>query len=138
MSLLLIQRTLNQAWLQYIGITLIRGLTLPYYRLYQFNTIRPIKRLAKLTYQTQNSKTILDFLRQWRIRKLAELQFASIAVCLLCKLVPFCIALTTYFESAPCSRLQLSAPSRGQLSGKHTGLRLRSGTAASSSLFSGF
>lgn len=75
-----IELTVCKTSLRVIRIALIRVLTLSYYRLYQFNTIHPIQRLAALTEQTQNTKTILYFIRQWRVRKLAELQFVSIAV----------------------------------------------------------
>lgn len=58
----------------------IRVLTFPYYRLFDFNTLGPINHVAKLTRQPDTFPALLRFLRRWRERKLAELQFISIAV----------------------------------------------------------
>lgn len=55
--------------------------TLPYYRLYQFNTIRPIEKIAAFASEDlPDSTKIAQALAIWRGRKLAELQFISIAV----------------------------------------------------------
>jgi hypothetical protein len=54
--------------------------TLPYYRVFQFNTVKPILSIAAYTSQPNKSETILRLLVRWRTRKLEELHFISIAV----------------------------------------------------------
>jgi hypothetical protein len=55
--------------------------TLPYYRLYHFNTIEPLEKIAKLASQTPtDSKKLLRAISSWRSRKLSELQFITISV----------------------------------------------------------
>jgi hypothetical protein len=54
--------------------------TLPYYRLYQFNTVNPILQIAASTSQPGRSQNVLRLVVRWRTRKLAELHFISIAV----------------------------------------------------------
>lgn len=54
--------------------------TLPYYRLYQFNTVNPILRIAACTSQPDKFENVLRLMVRWRTRKLAELHFISIAV----------------------------------------------------------
>ena len=59
---------------------LIHLVTLPYYRFFQFNTIKPIYRLAACASNPGQTKRLLRLIVHWRTRKLAELQFISIAV----------------------------------------------------------
>jgi hypothetical protein len=54
--------------------------TLPYYRNFHYNTIDPITRIAACTANPERFKKVVVLLSQWRMRKLAELQFISIAV----------------------------------------------------------
>lgn len=54
--------------------------TFPYYRLFQFNTLGPILRIAAYSSQPGQSRKVLQILVRWRTRKIAELQFISIAV----------------------------------------------------------
>jgi hypothetical protein len=60
---------------------MVKIATLPYYRLYQFNTIRPLKKIADFANEAPPDPIkIAQALATWRIRKLAELQFITIAV----------------------------------------------------------
>jgi hypothetical protein len=59
---------------------MVRVGTLPYYRTYQFHTINPILRIAACTTRPGGSANVVRLLVRWRTRKLAELQFISIAV----------------------------------------------------------
>lgn len=60
---------------------MVKTATLPYYRLYQFNTTRPIERIAAMASEpVPDSTKIAHALATWRGRKLAELQFITIAV----------------------------------------------------------
>jgi hypothetical protein len=54
--------------------------TLPYYRLYQFNTRDPISKIAVIASEQPGSFRLLYAVTLWRARKLTELQFISIAV----------------------------------------------------------
>lgn len=54
--------------------------TLPYYRLFQFNTYQPIILIAAYTSSPGNFHKVVYHLDRWRTRKLSELQFTSIAV----------------------------------------------------------
>lgn len=54
--------------------------TFPYYRIFQFNTLGPILRIAAYSSQPAQSRKVRQLLVRWRTRKLAELQFISIAV----------------------------------------------------------
>lgn len=58
----------------------IHLVTLPYYRFFQFNTIKPIYRLAACASNPRQSNKLIYLIAHWRKRKLAELQFISIAV----------------------------------------------------------
>jgi hypothetical protein len=56
-------------------------MTLPYYRLYYFNTVAPIERIATLASQSPlDTRKVLRAIASWRARKLAELQFITISV----------------------------------------------------------
>ena len=54
--------------------------TFPYYRLFQFNTLRPIQLIANCTRQPSESNKLLFLIHRWKRRKREELQFVSIAV----------------------------------------------------------
>ena len=54
--------------------------TFPYYRMFRFNTLQPILLIAAYTLQPLQHEKLLYNLDHWRTRKLAELQFISIAV----------------------------------------------------------
>lgn len=54
--------------------------TLPYYRLFQYNTLRPIILIAVYCSQHGQGQKAMQQLAEWRSRKLGELQFISIAV----------------------------------------------------------
>jgi len=58
----------------------IHLVTLPYYRFFQFNTTKPIFRLAACASNPSQSSKLIHLIAHWRTRKLAELQFISIAV----------------------------------------------------------
>jgi hypothetical protein len=58
----------------------VRVGTLPYYRLYYFNTENPISKIAVIASQEPRSFRLLYAVTLWRARKLTELQFISIAV----------------------------------------------------------
>lgn len=58
-----------------IGIT-----TFPYYRLFHFNTLQPICRIADCTSNPYQTRRLIRLIIQWRRRKVTELQFTSIAV----------------------------------------------------------
>ncbi|PVI05713.1 hypothetical protein DM02DRAFT_516181, partial [Periconia macrospinosa] len=53
--------------------------TLPYYRFYRFNTAEPLTRIAELATRSPESIELYRSIGFWRERKLAELQFVSIA-----------------------------------------------------------
>jgi hypothetical protein len=60
---------------------LVRIATLPYYRLYHFNTVSPLEKIALLASMSLPDNTkILRAVSFWRARKLIELQFITIAV----------------------------------------------------------
>lgn len=60
---------------------MVKVATLPYYRLYQFNTIRPLEFIAKFASESQPDEAkIAQAIATWRARKLAELHFITIAV----------------------------------------------------------
>ncbi len=69
--------------------------TLPYYRLYQFNTVNPILRIAACTSQPNKFDNVLRLMVRWRARKLAELHFISIAV------GPFLITFLSHCRYSP-------------------------------------
>ena len=59
---------------------LVRVGTFPYYRLFHFNTLGVIQRIALYGTEPSDFPILLRLLKNWRERKLAELQFISIAV----------------------------------------------------------
>lgn len=56
--------------------------TFPYYRLFHFNTLQPIRLIAFYSSQPEHYNKLVYHLNRWWTRKLAELQFVSIAVSL--------------------------------------------------------
>lgn len=54
--------------------------TFPYYRTYRSNTLQPIELIARYTTQPRQINKLLYHLDRWQTRKLAELQFISIAI----------------------------------------------------------
>ena len=70
--------------MQYILLALLKVVvlvgTLPYYRIFYFNTTKPIRQIAAYASHSGNQEKLLHLLVRWRRRKLAELQFVSIAV----------------------------------------------------------
>lgn len=70
LSLLILKRAVN------LG-------TLPYYRMFQFNTYQPIILIAAYTSSPGKLHKVLYHLDRWRTRKLSELQFISIASAIL-------------------------------------------------------
>ena len=64
--------------------TAVKIMTLPYYRLYYFNTTAPLERIALLASGSPlDTAKVLRAISSWRARKLAELQFITISVRLL-------------------------------------------------------
>jgi hypothetical protein len=61
-------------------IVFVRLGTLPYYRLYHFNTVNPIQKIASIASEQPRSSKLLYAVALWRERKLTELHFISIAV----------------------------------------------------------
>ncbi|KAL8746583.1 MAG: hypothetical protein Q9190_001427 [Brigantiaea leucoxantha] len=65
------------------NISLLKALivfgTLPYYRLFNFNTLQPILSIAASTREPVTSRHLVRLMTRWRTRKLAELQFISLA-----------------------------------------------------------
>ncbi|KAG8531349.1 uncharacterized protein KY384_002978 [Bacidia gigantensis] len=57
--------------------------TFPYYRIFRGNTLKPIQLIASYTGQPNQIKKILYHLNHWQARKIAELQFISIACAIL-------------------------------------------------------
>ena len=55
-------------------------ITLPYYRIYRFNTLRPIELIALYLSKSNTDSKLLQHIERWRVRKLQELQYVSIAV----------------------------------------------------------
>ncbi|KAN0120313.1 hypothetical protein V8E51_002521 [Hyaloscypha variabilis] len=65
---------------QSVAGLLVKLITLPYYRFFNFNTLKPIQHIGQLTVQRESHTVILASLTRWRERKVEELQFISIAV----------------------------------------------------------
>jgi hypothetical protein len=64
--------------------TAVKIMTLPYYRLYYFNTTAPLERIALLASESPlDTAKVLRAISSWRARKLTELQFITISVRLL-------------------------------------------------------
>ncbi|KAF1851255.1 uncharacterized protein K460DRAFT_382724 [Cucurbitaria berberidis CBS 394.84] len=74
----------------------VRIATLPYYRLYHFNTIDPLKNIATLASESPpNAKTLQRAVSSWRSRKLGELQFITISCTVLAAAVIGAFSWTT-------------------------------------------
>ncbi|XP_014560962.1 hypothetical protein COCVIDRAFT_33976 [Bipolaris victoriae FI3] len=74
-----ITQVLQRVW-NAIETLIIRLATLPYYRLYHFNTTNPLRNLASLASSPNpDTKKLLSTLSSWRSRKLSELQFTTIS-----------------------------------------------------------
>ena len=63
--------------------TLVYIATLPYYRFFRSNTLKPIVHIAQYTSKGPQVSTLAGLLAKWRSRKLSELHFISVAVGLL-------------------------------------------------------
>lgn len=61
-------------------MVLVHIITFPYYRFFQFNTMKPIHRLAACKSRADPPKNLQYLIAHWRARKQAELHFISIAV----------------------------------------------------------
>ncbi|KAJ6283011.1 hypothetical protein J3E71DRAFT_351713 [Bipolaris maydis] len=74
-----VTQVLQRLW-NVIETLIIRIATLPYYRLYHFNTINPLRNLAYLASSPNpDTKKLHSTLSSWRTRKLNELQFTTIS-----------------------------------------------------------
>ena len=73
---------------------IVNLVTLPYYRMFQFNTYQPIILIAAYTSTPGKHHKVLYHLDRWRTLKLAELQFISIGV--------------SHFHSPECSSYSVS------------------------------
>lgn len=80
MSTGLIVPTQNQQLLLLCVRTTIYIGTLPYYRIFQFNTLQPILQIAAYSSQPSQVRRLRHLIDRWRTRKLQELHFISIAV----------------------------------------------------------
>jgi hypothetical protein len=80
----------------------VRVATLPYYRLYHFNTAQPLEKIAKIASESPfDSSRLLGAMAFWRARKLAELQFISIAV----RTTHRCLSPSSFcFQTVYCTR----------------------------------
>ena len=63
----------------------IHVVTFLYYRLFHFNTLQPIRRIAHCTSDPRQTGRLVRLLVLWRTRKVIELQYISIAVRFLLK-----------------------------------------------------
>lgn len=63
----------------FLRVVVVVG-TLPYYRFFHFNTLGIIRRIALYRNRPSDFDILLRLLVRWRERKVAELQFISIAV----------------------------------------------------------
>ena len=61
--------------------SLVKIGTFPYYRLFHFNTLRPIELIASCTRRSLEPNKLRLLIDRWKRRKRAELQYVSIAVC---------------------------------------------------------
>lgn len=57
-----------------------RVATFAYYRFFELNTLGPLRHLSELTVDPDDFPKLVPFLTRWRERKIAELQYLSIAV----------------------------------------------------------
>ncbi|KZM24238.1 hypothetical protein ST47_g4621 [Ascochyta rabiei] len=75
-------------------------MTLPYYRLYYFNTSAPLERIAILASESPlDTAKVLRAISSWRARKLAELQFITISCTVLAAAVIGSFSWTTIEEA---------------------------------------
>ena len=58
---------------------IIRASTLPYYRVFHFNTLDPVLRMASAS-KCDKPRVLLKLVSRWRSQKVLELQFVSLAV----------------------------------------------------------
>ncbi|USP81509.1 uncharacterized protein yc1106_08783 [Curvularia clavata] len=84
------------AAIEHILITIA---TLPYYRLYHFNTLDPIRKLAQLASTPSDSEKVHRALSSWRERKLRELQFTTISCTVLAAAVIGAFSWTTIADA---------------------------------------
>lgn len=59
---------------------IVHIVTLPYYRLFHFNTLRPIELIALCTRRSLEPNKLLSLIDLWKRRKRAELQYVSLSV----------------------------------------------------------
>ncbi|KAF2450957.1 hypothetical protein P171DRAFT_427223 [Karstenula rhodostoma CBS 690.94] len=79
---------------------LVHIATLPYYRLYQFNTRSPMRNIAKLASETPpDDAKLLRALLSWRSRKISELQFTTVSCTVLAAAVIGAFSWTTVEEA---------------------------------------
>jgi len=64
---------------QTIAGLLVKLITLPYYRFFNFGTLKPIEQIGQQTVQREKHSVIIGSLTRWRERKIDEVQFISIA-----------------------------------------------------------
>ncbi|OCL12312.1 hypothetical protein AOQ84DRAFT_263196, partial [Glonium stellatum] len=69
---------------------LVGLITLPYYRFFNFNTLRPIEDIARHTSEQNSLPIVLALLDRWRTRKRNELDFITIA----------CVAITAIITAS--------------------------------------
>ncbi|KAF1977177.1 hypothetical protein BU23DRAFT_500977 [Bimuria novae-zelandiae CBS 107.79] len=85
---------------EYVITAFVRIATLPYYRLYQFNTRSPLQNIARLASETPTDDVkLLRALLIWRARKTAELQFTTISCTVLAAAVIGAFSWTTVEEA---------------------------------------
>ena len=77
---MLIPASISQSLLTSVGTLAVQLLTLPYYRLFHFNTLQPIRRIAACASDPAEIRRLVRLMYLWRTRKLMELQYISIAV----------------------------------------------------------
>lgn len=116
-----------QLLLPIVSALCIRIVTLPYYRLYHFNTKDPISKIAVIASEQPRSFRLLCAVTLWRARKLTELQFISIAVSHRGEFNY--LPSKNWHYSVLSSPLQLSVRSPGPPSKKPTGSLTVFGTA---------
>lgn len=63
-----------------LSMALMWILTLPYYRYFQVNTLSPLQRMSKAASLPDERESLSRLLTRWRVRKLEELRFITIAV----------------------------------------------------------
>ncbi|KAK7180470.1 hypothetical protein DPSP01_009993 [Paraphaeosphaeria sporulosa] len=79
---------------------LVHIATIPYYRLYQFNTRSPMRNIAKLASEAPpDDAKLLHALLSWRSRKITEFQFTTISCTVLAAAVIGAFSWTTVEEA---------------------------------------